>query len=780
MTLFCATSPQDHKYDALSYTWGSEDDPKHTITLNNQPFDIGTNLFNALISLRSAKCPKLLWVDALCINQNDDAERSAQVALMGAIYHKAQNVAIFLGLPTPNSYPLFDFLERDRRVDDITQENAEEIMEECGMDKNAVVVSFVEFCDRPWWLRVWVMQEYYVASREALWYIGSRRFGGEHLCRDVRGLAMAAVRLGMPFGKDSTDHDPLSAVLGAHTMSLVADKMYRVCDGVLLRRETKAYNTPRLLFSKHMRKATNPADYVYGVRELLEPHFRRVFVPDYSMGVSGLFERLATWLLLMDGWGDMLWYYPFRLGTAGPSWAPDFSKRPDQPVNEPEPPMFLSDKPKTVCCAIVDRILYIDGCYLDVIQHVIPTPKEGVFAVLQRLWQVDRIFCSNQRSGPAVDTTVARSSRALVSWAAPDHPATLPFAPRFREAEDLVSQEFKRYVDAITENCKALNDEMYAKAKASPDSDDIQQWYKRAASDLAAAYGRQIRAVGNLEVFLGLEMECHFSSACFFDFANMGSQLQIVAESPDVEQGLVSMLSQFGPHEVVYEDLIRNIQLNSDPDEDSPASFRCLASLVRKTAEKIHNLNNIVGGSPNPGPRSPISFSEVRDAIVKLRIQVKKIEEGDKMVCGSYGTDSEKEDHLRSLKTAIKTTQGLLDRPESNEGRYKRIMCAGDTEWGRLDEDRAAQFRGRQFFVTKAGLLGVSSPGVGDVRVGDQVALLDGMSFPLVARECGDSRLLVVGCANVRGVKLHDKVEDVELMAGVTCRPGPKQMMAFV
>ncbi|KAK5655812.1 hypothetical protein OQA88_5350 [Cercophora sp. LCS_1] len=118
--------------------------------------------------------PRYLWVGDLCINQDETGERTAQVAFMGTIYSEARRVAVFLGMPTAKSYPLLDFLERDERCDDITQENGTEIMTECGMDVATVVGSFVEFCDRQWWERVWVIQEHYLAAvrRSGTWVRG--------------------------------------------------------------------------------------------------------------------------------------------------------------------------------------------------------------------------------------------------------------------------------------------------------------------------------------------------------------------------------------------------------------------------------------------------------------------------------------------------------------------------------------------------------------------------------------------------------------------------------
>jgi len=84
------------KYEALSYAWGVEQDSQR-ISLDSQPFSISPTLESALRRLRLAKSPRKLWVDCLCINQEDVAERSAQVSLMQDIYTDSQRVLIWLG-----------------------------------------------------------------------------------------------------------------------------------------------------------------------------------------------------------------------------------------------------------------------------------------------------------------------------------------------------------------------------------------------------------------------------------------------------------------------------------------------------------------------------------------------------------------------------------------------------------------------------------------------------------------------------------------------------------
>lgn len=87
-------------YDALSYTWATENGDatlSHSIMLDGRSLNITQNLAEGLRRLRSCTSWRRLWVDAVCINQNDPNERTAQVAMMFDIYKLAQNVVIWLG-----------------------------------------------------------------------------------------------------------------------------------------------------------------------------------------------------------------------------------------------------------------------------------------------------------------------------------------------------------------------------------------------------------------------------------------------------------------------------------------------------------------------------------------------------------------------------------------------------------------------------------------------------------------------------------------------------------
>ena len=100
-------------FEALSYTWGTHQDPKTAFVDYQYPYHsskpntdrhfttpIRQNLATALRALRDPNRSRTLWVDALCIDQNNQMERGSQVKHMSQIYKLAQRVVVWLGPST--------------------------------------------------------------------------------------------------------------------------------------------------------------------------------------------------------------------------------------------------------------------------------------------------------------------------------------------------------------------------------------------------------------------------------------------------------------------------------------------------------------------------------------------------------------------------------------------------------------------------------------------------------------------------------------------------------
>lgn len=86
-------------YEALSYTWGGDPGAENapTIFINDREVSVTHNLLNALKSLRPPDEDRMIWVDALCINQNDREEKGHRVGQMRQVYEHASSVLIWLG-----------------------------------------------------------------------------------------------------------------------------------------------------------------------------------------------------------------------------------------------------------------------------------------------------------------------------------------------------------------------------------------------------------------------------------------------------------------------------------------------------------------------------------------------------------------------------------------------------------------------------------------------------------------------------------------------------------
>jgi hypothetical protein len=104
---------------------------------------VGLNLCQALEALRLADVNRTLWIDALCINQADNAEKAVQVTLMGMIYSKAKRVAVWLGPPSSDSHLAMTSLGGLRKIKDLQNIS--------GETNKAIGNLF----SRPWFGRVW-------------------------------------------------------------------------------------------------------------------------------------------------------------------------------------------------------------------------------------------------------------------------------------------------------------------------------------------------------------------------------------------------------------------------------------------------------------------------------------------------------------------------------------------------------------------------------------------------------------------------------------------------
>ena len=148
------TEIHDQPYQALSYEWGlpSDDDP--IILMDSFPVRIRTNLHEALKMIRLPDGDVWMWIDALCINQEDPQERGHQVSMMDGIYSSAEIVIVWLGEARDGSdFAMETFAKPSKLPQLIKKRSFQESQRQ----------ALVSLAYRSYWSRVWVLQEIYLA-----------------------------------------------------------------------------------------------------------------------------------------------------------------------------------------------------------------------------------------------------------------------------------------------------------------------------------------------------------------------------------------------------------------------------------------------------------------------------------------------------------------------------------------------------------------------------------------------------------------------------------------
>jgi hypothetical protein len=303
-------------FEALSYTWGTSPG-RYQIQVGASVLSIGKNLAVALRTLSSGDKLRTIWIDAICIDQSNAAERNHQVRFMKDIYTRASSVVIWLGEAADGSDALLDYLDTLDASSALVEHRAWiDYEEEWSWDKG---VSFQQppvaqetvdalLC-RPWFGRVWIQQEAAVNAHTKV-QCGSKTVTWDQLFSLVWDYQKPS---GEGFAKDQFSIDALrSSVL----ITLIQSYRYPDISTLLL----------DILRDCTYAGATDPRDRIFGIQNLArDPDLDKLLLePDYNDDVVVVYTKLAKRYLATQG--------PFILGWAGrnnqyfpelPSWAPD-------------------------------------------------------------------------------------------------------------------------------------------------------------------------------------------------------------------------------------------------------------------------------------------------------------------------------------------------------------------------------------------------------------------------------------------------------------------------
>jgi hypothetical protein len=137
------------EYEALSYEWGELTSEGRTIFLNDREIQVRDNLWSALIHLRYSDITRLLWIDALCIDQANTQEHNHQVRIMGDIYCRAKLVLVWLGQEGENSAEVFAHLHQNGIL-----------YFESDLGGEIILEGLASLLNRRYWTRIWIVQEF--------------------------------------------------------------------------------------------------------------------------------------------------------------------------------------------------------------------------------------------------------------------------------------------------------------------------------------------------------------------------------------------------------------------------------------------------------------------------------------------------------------------------------------------------------------------------------------------------------------------------------------------
>ncbi|KAK4032503.1 heterokaryon incompatibility protein-domain-containing protein [Parachaetomium inaequale] len=339
-------------YHALSYVWG-DPTPTRSIRVNGRPLPVAHNLHQALLDVRrGGDAQEWLWVDAICINQDNPEERSRQVAQMGHIFGRAALVYIWLGPSGDDSDAVLRMAQRigadahragvadlwfgwqsfKYRLEKL-QEDAESVerresflaqaLDDEELRSPRLPAAIESLLNRPNWCRAWIVQEIALA-RDGLVLCGAER-----VSLDAFDAALATIFF-CKNGDFARGH-PRWRDFGAG----LNNNLFRL-RGLVARRQRRRNQKAGLLEfllsdflgapGRPFYMASDPRDIIFGLLGVAADTERLGLRPDYTQTVAEVYTA-ATRAMVERCPQYSLDYCAFPKDMDDlPTWVPDWQR----------------------------------------------------------------------------------------------------------------------------------------------------------------------------------------------------------------------------------------------------------------------------------------------------------------------------------------------------------------------------------------------------------------------------------------------------------------------
>ncbi|KAF7555507.1 hypothetical protein G7Z17_g2165 [Cylindrodendrum hubeiense] len=344
-------------YDTLSYTWGdtSRSLPNRRVLVESQNGPHELRIYRSLeLALLNVKANRPIFVDQICINQEDDEEKASQVALMRDIYTNCNHVLVWLGPETKESNSYFDYIHQvceegtigraigphkayfpqvfeavmnpNVQVTGPALEDRDDFLMLVSKYGDSFPLSGIEdVLRRPWFNRLWTIQEVCLAPN-VLFICGSR-----DMCIECfqHGLLYYTVYNTHWVGnvKHAVPQAELDRRQNIFTLNDSPIRMIQERKAIHLRGERRSMYELVIKYNTNGKEAkigaTLAEDRVFGIMGLAEARSLVGMKVRYG-DVSGVFTEIAAFLAVHNL--DILLFsqFPKRIPNL-PSWAPDWT-----------------------------------------------------------------------------------------------------------------------------------------------------------------------------------------------------------------------------------------------------------------------------------------------------------------------------------------------------------------------------------------------------------------------------------------------------------------------
>lgn len=680
-------------YEAVSYCWGS-DEKSCSMKLNERPYYI-TDSLNEFLRYRREKDESVtLWIDAICIDQDNLEEKRKQVRLMRDIYLCSNRLTIWLGLPSDNAELAFGAMYYILEGDEF----------KLPYLPGDARLALTAFFDRPWWTRIWIVQEFIMGT----------------LCLDGSNALLRCGNLTFPvpaFWEVIDRIDNYQGELRQHFPSIqkiVAlqelkksvqgpDRLSSLKHLLSGRSSNSAPSLQELMIQYRRYKASDARDKIYGLLGIsqTEDAFFRSIEVNYEMPACELYQKIASFAI-KQGDLNLLKHCRGQELQGLPSWVPDWSyfrngyllddalylkQKKDNPEDEDLVAEIMKDiegrgEQRCVTAVVADLLIDSDAA-VDVHSR-----KTSLLARIQNIYfHGPPSNPSPSSSSLSIEGSILRAKVVVLDELKTVHP---PFP-----------EELELHWEACTEFMVAVGNCKHSTLHQN----------EREPSPYSTALGREIafwRAI------FGYDLDGEDLDFKFMIEKNCKTWLPTLPKTWKMKEPRVTVLSSgllalavtaaaTGDASVELGQGMQTNLIPRDWDEEKIAFFqRRFNDLGRTWEMQPYDLHSRPFQLPNVVP-DPYLESRPTEYYNRSKL--------------SNAFKAQFKDHLFEDKE-IPLPRVFLCKPK--EGLYKGPYTAA---------------LGRSFFMTKQGYVGLAPP---DSQKGDHVALLDGVKFPFILRESGN------------------------------------------